>query len=145
MIDVRRHMPALTDALGARFEIVEEDDSFVRLQTDLVELTIHYDPRDQILISMIRPRGVPDELADYCQVPILLELLGFFDDAPQLQTNYLNDLEREIACIGIVMRGIYLVGLQRIRDASFFNQGYNAGYTSISPYAVVAVSALPPR
>ena len=57
-------------------------------------------------------------------------MLGFMDDAEELQTNYLHDLAREIGCIGIVMRGIYLAGHQRIRDASFFNQGYDAGYTS---------------
>lgn len=130
MIEVRKHLSALLDALGAPFEIAEEDESHVLLRTGLVDLTIHYDPRDSILISMIRPRGVPDEISDFCQVPALLNMLGFMDDAEELKTNYVDDLEREIRCIGIVMRDIYLSGPQRIRDASFFNQGYNAGYSS---------------
>ena len=130
MIEVRRHAGAFLDALGAPFEIAEEHSSEVLLRTQLVDLRIHYDPRDSILVSMIRPRNVPEEISDFCQVRTLLNMLGFMDDDEELRTNYVGDLAREIRRIGIVMRGIYLAGPQRIRDASFFDQGYGWGYTS---------------
>ena len=130
MIEIRKHAGALLEALGEPFEIVEERSDFVLLRTNLVDLTIAYDRRDCILGSMIKPRNVLAEIAEPCQVPALLTMLGFDAESEELRVNYVDDLVREIGRIAIVMREIYLAGPQRIRDASFFDQGFNAGYTS---------------
>lgn len=127
---IQRYESELRSALNVpSFDIVEEEDTHIEIRTDSVRLTIGYDPRDGILVSMIEPLGVPADIAEQCQVWTLLRMMNFMDDDEELKSNYIKDLPREIVNIGIVMRGIFLAGPQRIRDALHFCAGYDAGYT----------------
>ena len=129
MIDIRRYESELRSALNVpSFDIAEETDNYVEIRTDLVRLTIGYDARDGILGSMIEPLGVSAEIRDCWQTDTLLRMMNFTYEDEELKIKYIKDLPQEIDNIGIVMRGIFMAGPQRIRDAFYFCSGYNSGY-----------------